>query len=169
MRPPGWRAAGPKCSLCTPTPVSGRLFSYSPTRFLTEGSGTSAASEPTWGGEMGKLRSVNLVHFIFLDHFSKGREQQSQRNLNTLSWTGGEKRREGGQTPRCQGGGRQSKCMRSIPRTPSWTAPGLLLGLPVSCVRERHTRPSPLYPSLSAPLSISVFHLCCETSHQDES
>lgn len=114
MRPPGWRAAGPKCSLSTPTPVSGRLFSSSPTRFFTEGSGTSAASEPTWGGEIGKLRSVNLVHFIFLDHFSKGREQQSQRNLNTLSWTGGEKRREEGKLRGAREvGGNRSACVPS--------------------------------------------------------
>lgn len=53
--------------------------SNSSTRFFihsTESSGTTAASEHTWGGEIGKLQTVNRVHFIFLDHFGKGREQQ---------------------------------------------------------------------------------------------
>lgn len=66
-------------SLPSPPTDLGRLFSNSSTRFFihfTESFGTTAASEPTWGGEIGKLRTVNRVHFIFLDHFGKGSEQR---------------------------------------------------------------------------------------------
>jgi hypothetical protein len=65
---------------CTTTPGQPLFFIHVP-----EGSGATAVSEPTWGGEIGKFPVTNCVRFIFLDHVGKSRDQRRYRDLNTLS------------------------------------------------------------------------------------
>lgn len=52
---------------------------------MRESRGASADSEPTWSGDIGKFPVTNCVHFIFLDHLGKSRDQWRYRDLNTLS------------------------------------------------------------------------------------
>lgn len=138
----------------------GSLFSNSSTRFFihfTESSGTTAASEHTWGGEIGKLQTVNRVHFILLDHFGKGREQRQEAPRFKYSLLN--RRETPGGRANCRArevGGNLSACVPS-PTLPAGGPGDSSWDYSSRASESVITRPSPLYPSLSAPLPAGVF------------
>lgn len=71
-----------------PPRLSSPIFQFSnpySSIHVPESSGTSVDSEPTWSGDIRKFPVTNCVHFIFLDHLGKSRDQWRYRDLNTLS------------------------------------------------------------------------------------